>query len=111
MNEPPAPFAYYMHDSQSVRQGPITITPRSQVIGLRLPFLTLIWNRPVGVKIYDLRDHSHDYQPIADVTRYIQWGLYALVLLVWLLNLKKLSRRQHAPAAHRQTNENGAPAS
>lgn len=95
MNEPTTPFIYYTHDSQSVRLGPITITPRSQVIGLRLPFLNLIWNRPVGVKIYDLRDHSHNYQPIIDLTRLIQWGLYALVLLVWLLTLKKLSRRQH----------------
>ncbi len=89
MNEPTTPFIYYTQDGRSVRQGHITVTPRAQVIGLRLPFAALIWNRPLGVTVTNEQTNSHHYQPITDPTRLVQWGLYGVVVLLLLINLRK----------------------
>jgi hypothetical protein len=91
MSEPNSIFLYYTRDGRSVRQGDLTITPHSQVIGLKLPFAALIWNRPAGVTVIDERTNTSHYQPIIDVTRLAQWGFYAVMLFLLLINLKKRS--------------------
>lgn len=91
MSKQRSPFLYYTRDGRSVRQGHLVITPRSQVIGVQLSFAALVWNRPIGVTIVDEQTNRSHYQPIQDNTRLAQWGLYGLMLLVFLISLRKRS--------------------
>lgn len=91
MSKLTSPFLYYTRDGRSVRQGHRIITPRSQVIGVRLPFAAFVWNRPIGVTIVDEQANNSHYQPINDITRLVQWGLYGTSLLVLAISLKKRS--------------------
>jgi hypothetical protein len=91
MSKLTSPFLYYTRDGRSVRQGHLTITPRSQVIGVQLPFAALVWNRPIDVTIVDEQTNSSRYQPIHDITRLVQWGFYGVMLFLLLVNLKKRS--------------------
>jgi hypothetical protein len=96
-------FLYQTYDGRPLRQGALLVTPRSQVIGLRLPFLSLIWNRPVGVWVQAEQSETGQFQPIVDVTRLIQWGLYGLLFLLLLANrsrILKVRRDKQHPTAH-----------
>lgn len=75
-----------------VTVGEVTITPRSQALVLQLPFLRLVWNRPVAVLLE--QGGRTERVPIVDVTRAVQLGLLALPLLLSMpLWIKSLVRR------------------
>lgn len=79
---------------QPFSAGGRTITPISQAIQLRLPFLSggLIWNRPVSVVVQNAAGQEETI-PVRDETRIQQITILAAglagALLIWLLFHKK----------------------
>jgi hypothetical protein len=69
----------------------IVATPESQALIVRFPYSGFVWNRPVSVRVEDASGLRRI--PVPDVTRYVQWSLFAatltLALSTWLLNRKK----------------------
>jgi hypothetical protein len=90
-------FLFHTHEGQPLRRGTMTVTPQAQVIGLHLPFAALVWNRPIGVTVTDEIAGTSQYYPITDITRLVQWGLYALIPL--LLGIQLLIRTKKADLA------------
>ena len=50
-----------------VKRGKLTVTPESQALALRLPFMGFVWNRPVAVVVE--QDGRRERYAIFDVTR------------------------------------------
>ena len=71
-----------------------TVTPISRVLSVRLPFAGFVWNRPYAVVVE--RGGRVERIPILDVTRMVQLGLLALVLVVWVARVALPSRRRRA---------------
>jgi hypothetical protein len=67
-----------------------TVTPVSKVLSVRLPFGGFVWNRPQAVLVE--RDGRVERIPILDVTRLVQLGLLALVLVVRLASTYMAAR-------------------
>ena len=77
-------FLYYTRNDRTVCRVHTTVTPHSQVIGLRLPFAALIWHRPTGITIGNLHTGQKTYHPILDITRLVIWGFYGILLCLWV---------------------------
>ena len=69
----------------------VMVTPESQALIVSLPFCGFVWNRPVAVHVEDATGSRR--VPVPDVTRYVQWSLFAasalMAISMWLLNRKR----------------------
>ena len=59
--------------AEPIQAGDLQITPYSQSVSIRLPYFSLLWNRPVKLKVDTGLDTT--VVPIVDVTRMIQLSL------------------------------------
>jgi hypothetical protein len=72
--------------------GATTITPQSQALIVRLPFLGFVWNHPIGV-IVERGGQTHR-RPIVDVTRYAMGALAGSTLLFSVIITLVAARRR-----------------
>lgn len=79
-------------DGESQAVGELEMTPRAQILALRLPFARFVWNRPTAITVS--KDGVTEQIPIVDVTRVAEIGIYIMaafmVFVAW-----RLSNRQH----------------
>ena len=79
-------WQWEIQDGQSVTVGARTVTPRTQMFSLRLPFGGFVWNRPAAVLVEE--NGRFQRLPIPDVTRMIMLAAVvvstAVTLLAWL---------------------------
>ena len=81
---------------QPVTAGGITLTPLSQALVVRTPFLGWVWNRPVAVLVEG--EGASQRIPVVDVTRLVQLSLVALSAACWIaFFLFQQRRRTVAP--------------
>ena len=79
----------------AVAVGGVTVTPQARVLTLRLPFATLVWNRPVALLV---RQHGRSTTlPIRDVPLLAQGALLGGAALAVLLG-RLLAAREKATA-------------
>ncbi len=89
-------------EGSPVRVGDTTVTPVSQALVLRTPWLgrggsgaaaTFVWNRPVAVLVE--RAGRVERRPIVDVTRILVWTILAAGLLArWRLAAARRNNRR-----------------
>lgn len=65
----------------------MTLTPQSQVLAVKLPFVGFVWHRPTAVTVRSPR--QNETLPITDPTRVILWSILGMSILVNLLILVK----------------------
>ncbi len=75
--------------------GDVTVTPRSRVFVLRLPFGGFVWNRPIGVTVR--RGESVEDLPIRDLTRIIQIVCAGAILVLLLASRIAHPRKKETP--------------
>jgi len=81
---------------QPVTAGGFTLTPQSQALVVRAPFLGWVWNRPVAVLVEG--EGVSQRIPVVDVTRIVQLCLIALSAACWIaFFLFQQRRRTVAP--------------
>jgi hypothetical protein len=73
---------WYTHDAAPVHVHGMRITPRSQVLEVRVGPAAFAWQHPVAVRVE--RDGQVTEMPIVDVTRVTQLVLLALVVVATL---------------------------
>jgi hypothetical protein len=81
-----SPFRWQTQTGNIITQGGRTITPRSQVLALRLPVanLSFLWHRPVSVEVRE-EDGSQYVLPVIDITRQGLWIILGLGFIGSLL--------------------------
>ncbi len=74
--------------------GRITVTPQSQMFSLRLPFARVVWHRPVGVLVE--QDGQAEQIRVLDLTRLVQLGLLATIVVAAVVASARTTRREGA---------------
>lgn len=78
---------YETREGEPVRVGPLTVTPHVGVLTIQWPNGVWIWNRPLAVTVEE-GELAHR-QPVADITRQIQWMLLGLAILFVIAGLRR----------------------
>lgn len=81
-------------DGEPLRTGDLTVTPRSRVLAVWLPFGGFVWHRPTSVIVEQGGNARHI--AIVDRTRRIQVGLLAAAAIALVLS------RRPRPALRRR---------
>ncbi len=103
------PFWIWRSHANSTHQiGLQSITPITQMIGLRWPGGGWLWQYPLAVEVYDEGEGMQKRLPIPDPTRTVVWLLYALALVVLVVTAFTLWRsRQHTRQMNLRPMNNG----
>ncbi len=77
-------MAVYTIDSEPVRAGGFTVTPRSLVLAWRGPNFGFAWQMPLSVLVQD--GTTERRLPIVDVSFIGYWSLLCLSFVLWRIN-------------------------
>lgn len=75
-------FSLQTIDGEPVSIQGYEVTPQSQSITVRLPFVGFVWNRPLAVKV--VADGGEERIPIVDATRVAQVAIYGIATILGL---------------------------
>lgn len=83
MSQPARRFLLETRTGEPVTVRGATITPQSQVIGMRWPGGGWVWNEPIGIQVE--RGGQTEHHPIINLTRVIQIFLHVFTVLFLIL--------------------------
>lgn len=99
MLQPARRFLFETRTGESITVQGATITPQSQVIGIRWPGGGWVWNEPIGVQVE--HDGQTEHYPIINLTRFIQIVLHVFTVwhAKWVANDPRVHASQKSPAS------------